>query len=123
LLPFTNVDGFTVIVLCDVPAVLTVGVVTAAPTPAALVTVNVISKLLVVTLAPLTVTVAACVPALSPIFGTTVNASLSSTAIDGIVFVDNSKLPSFAPLNDTVNVLVGWLPLLLTCTDNGVRAA
>jgi hypothetical protein len=62
------------------------------------------------------VTVAAYVPALKPVLGTTVNSSSPSTAMLLIVSDDNMKLAASSPESATINSPVGLLPVLLTVT-------
>ena len=79
-------------------------------------TVKLRSKLADMPFAPLTVTVAAYVPAASPVFGATVKDSLPFTTMPATVGLDRVKLLPSAPFNAMSSAPVGWLPVLFIVT-------
>jgi hypothetical protein len=99
-----NVPPFVVIVAAP-PAPVTVIAVTGFIAAGAL-TVKLTSKLAVIPLLPLTVTVAVYVPAIRLSLGFTVNVSVPPIAISDIDIADSVKQPEFEPLKSAVNAPV-----------------
>jgi hypothetical protein len=79
-------------------------------------TVKLTLKLAEMLLFPLTVTVAVCVPAASPVTGTTVKLVFPLTAMPLIDAALKLKEPLLVPESAIVNAPVAWFPVLFTVT-------
>jgi len=62
---------------------------------------------------PVTVTIAECIPTLSPVIGLTVNTALPPTGISPMDTILNSKLPGFIPDSEIQRAPVDTLPMFV----------
>jgi hypothetical protein len=67
------------------------------------------------------VTVALCIPAFKPVFGTTVKVSVLPTSIFCIESDDNSKLAALSPESAADKIPVGLMATLCTLIIYGVK--